>query len=46
MVSEFCTVNGMHQIYGMKSPIDTAQPPTVWDSHVSMIKRGLLMLAQ
>jgi len=25
----------MHQIYGIESPIDTARPPTVWDSHVS-----------
>ena len=36
----------MSQIYGMESPINTAQPPTVWDSHMSMIKRGLPTLTQ
>ena len=34
----------MSQIYVMESPIDTAQPPTVWGMHVSMIKRGSLVL--
>jgi len=27
----------MSQIYNMESPIDTARPQTVWDSHMSII---------
>jgi len=30
----------------MESLIDTTQPPTVCGLHMSMIKRGSLMLAQ
>ena len=40
-VSDFCTLYCMRRIYGMESPIDTAQPPTVWDTHVSTDKVGL-----
>ena len=28
------------KIYSMESPIDTARPPTVWDLHISTIKRA------
>ena len=33
--ARFRTLYCMHQIYGMESLIDTVQPPTVWDLHVS-----------
>jgi len=36
----------MSQIYGMESQIDIAQAWTVWSLHMSMIKWGLLTLAQ
>jgi len=43
LVSDFRMLYCMCQIYGMESPInntmespiDTTQPPTVWDMHVS-----------
>jgi len=40
-VPHFCMLQCMHQIYGMESPIDNAQPPTVWGMHVSTIKKGV-----
>jgi len=30
----------------LESPVDIARPPTVWGMHVSVIKRGSLMLTQ
>jgi len=39
-----CTLYCMSQIYGMESPLDTAQSQTVWGSHMSTIKWGSLML--
>lgn len=31
----------MHQIYSMETPINTARPPTVWDSHLRTDYVGL-----